>query len=137
MEHILTFVLGVSVGSLIIILISLHRNLLKIKKEVAQSSADIQESCKRFDEFDRNINTRISKFYDDLYSDILQIKKDFKQNDKDLNELISNRSEDLTRYVDKRCDQTTSHLREFTERQIEKTVEALCIRMDSQELLKK
>jgi predicted Holliday junction resolvase-like endonuclease len=137
MEHILTFVLGVSVGSLIIILISLHRNLLKIKKEVAQSSADIQESYKRFDEFDRNINTRISKFYDDLYSDILQIKKDFKQNDKDLNELISNRSEDLTRYVDKRCDQTTSHLREFTEKQIEKTVEALCIRMDSQELLKK
>jgi hypothetical protein len=141
MEQIIAFVLGISAGLFVITLIGLYRDVLKMKKEMAQASADIQDAFKNLEEFDRIFNQRLEGFYESTHNDLLRINEDLRkiiedlskheetQRNKDFSTLMEKNTE-VAKYVDKRIDQTTSVTREYVDKRVENTVDVLCTRMD-------
>jgi len=148
MEQIITFVLGISAGLLVITLIGLYRDVLKMKKDMAQTGADLQDTFKQLEEYDRNFNQRLDNFYDTTHRDLQQISDELTRINQELERYLNgridetihhseenfnssmSRMDELNRYVDRRLDQTASNLREYVDKKADNVIDVLCTRMD-------
>jgi len=148
MEQIIAFVLGISVGLLVITLISLVRDVLKMKKETAKVGADLKDAFNRLEEIDHNFCKRLDDFYDSTHKDLQELNNELRKINQELESYLHQRidevihhneenfnssmrrTDELNRYVDKRFDQTTSTLREYVDKRTDSIVDVLCTRMD-------
>jgi prophage DNA circulation protein len=132
----------------VLTVIGLYRDMLKMKKEMAQTGADIRDSFKHLEEIDRNFNHQLDSFYNDTKNELKQLNNELLRINEELKRYLENRIEDsfqasrenfnesmrrmdeINRYVDKRLDQTTSTLREYVDKKADNIIDTLCTRMD-------